>query len=491
MEAWPVLTKLEVDGFKNLHNFKVHFGPFTCIAGPNGVGKSNIFDAILFLANLADKSFYEAVREIREAESIRDLFRVDGNDRMRMSAEMIIPGSGNDEFGQEAVASATFLRYEIALGVTTDSRFGKQERIVLLHEDLNYIKKSEARAHLPFADTKKWIDPLVTTSRTRKFISTDDAGGAPEVRLHADKMLDAQKSKRGGGGYSRFASIDLPRTVLSTAANALDYKTAVLARAEMRSWKMLQLEPSALRSPDSFESARSISDTGEHIPATLHKIACKSSSVGAQEAVYCSVAERLSQLVEGVKSVRVEVDNTHRTLQFMLTDMHGNEYPARSLSDGTLRFVALTVMMQDAFDGGLMCLEEPENGIHPERIRTMLQLLADMAVDETRPVSEQNPLRQIIVNTHSPVVAGQVPIDDLLFARLMYIPGADANSSSVVLACMPETWRAALDDSSTISLGSVISYLRGGDLSPSSGIVTTGRYLSAKQLKIPFMYSDD
>lgn len=33
-----VLTKIEVDGFKNLIGFSVDFGPFTCIAGPNAVG---------------------------------------------------------------------------------------------------------------------------------------------------------------------------------------------------------------------------------------------------------------------------------------------------------------------------------------------------------------------------------------------------------------------------------------------------------------------
>jgi AAA15 family ATPase/GTPase len=48
-----VITRLRVTGFKNLVDVDVHFGPFTCIAGANGVGKSNLFDAVRFLSALA------------------------------------------------------------------------------------------------------------------------------------------------------------------------------------------------------------------------------------------------------------------------------------------------------------------------------------------------------------------------------------------------------------------------------------------------------
>jgi len=32
----------------------IYFGPFTCVAGANGVGKSNLFDAIVFLKSLME-----------------------------------------------------------------------------------------------------------------------------------------------------------------------------------------------------------------------------------------------------------------------------------------------------------------------------------------------------------------------------------------------------------------------------------------------------
>jgi predicted ATPase len=54
---------------------------------------------------------------------------------------------------------------------------------------------------------------------------------------------------------------------------------------------------------------------------------------------------------------------------------------------------------------GLLCFEEPENGIHPFRIKAMTELLKDLSVDFEE---EDAPLRQVIVNTHSPVLVGNM-----------------------------------------------------------------------------------
>nr|WP_239347882.1 MULTISPECIES: hypothetical protein [unclassified Frankia] len=54
-----MLTRLEVDGFKNLLGLRVNLGAFTCIAGENGTGKSNLFDVIHFLSLLSDTPMVE------------------------------------------------------------------------------------------------------------------------------------------------------------------------------------------------------------------------------------------------------------------------------------------------------------------------------------------------------------------------------------------------------------------------------------------------
>src|SRR5437868_842788 len=62
-----MLTRLRVRGFKNLLDLDVRFGPFTCLAGANGVGKSNLFDAIRFLHLLSKNPIMEAVRNVRDS----------------------------------------------------------------------------------------------------------------------------------------------------------------------------------------------------------------------------------------------------------------------------------------------------------------------------------------------------------------------------------------------------------------------------------------
>lgn len=92
----------------------------------------------------------------------------------------------------------------------------------------------------------------------------------------------------------------------------------------------------------------------------------------------------------------------------------------------------------------MLCLEEPENGIHPSRIPALVDLLYDYAVDLDFAVDSGNPLRQVIVNTHSPEVARRLRFDDILFAE--QATRADGNSTTSVFRPVVGTWRVSGDD---------------------------------------------
>jgi predicted ATPase len=456
-----VLTRLKVSGFKNLVDADVYFGPFTCIAGPNGVGKSNLFDAIRFLSALADRTFLDAAKSVRDESGrtgdIRALFHRVGDtrgDRMRFEAEMIIPRHGTDDLGQPAEASATFLRYAVELGYRYDESGVASESLELLDELLTFIPQSQWDQQLRFPCGDDWRNTaLLKSDRRASYISTKLVGAERMVTLHrADGKATGKTTKR--------PARQLPRTVLS-ATNAFESPTAVLARREMQSWRLLQLEPSALRKPDEFSAPPRLGADGSHLPATLYRLARDAEKRGdGPTRVYEQVAGRVRELIRDVREVAVDRDEKRELLTLFATDRYTTPFPARALSDGTLRFLALTVLELDPEVVGVICFEEPENGIHPARIPFMLRLLTDIAVDTDFPVGGDNPLRQVIVNTHSPLVVQEIADADLLGADVQEDVRDGVRSRKVVFRCLPNTWRSRLKSPPRpLPLGDLLAYL--------------------------------
>src|SRR5205814_5688758 len=97
--------------------------------------------------------------------------------------------------------------------------------------------------------------------------------------------------------------------------------------------------------------------------------------------VYGQIASRLSELIDDVYELNIDRDERRQLLTLLVTGRDSTSLPASALSDGTLRFLALAVLELDAEAQGVICLEEPENGIHPDRITAMLRLLQDSAAD--------------------------------------------------------------------------------------------------------------
>jgi predicted ATPase len=462
-----MLTRLKVSGFKNLVDVDVRFGPFTCVAGANGVGKSNMFDAIRFLSALADRPLLDAALSVRDeggrTADVRSLFHRVGDrydDEMSFEAEMIIPAEGWDDLGQKANASITFLRYSVSLAYRRDDSLRSLGALELLKEELVHINLGEASKYLLFPHSGgEWRRSAVKGRRSVPyFISTEGEGANRVIKLHQD----------GGGGrpLSRSAA-NLPRTVLSVA-NAAESPTALLARRELQSWRLLQLEPSSLRRPDEFTAPARLGPDGSHLAATLYHLARfkggPPTDEGAEEElteqVYSQVANRLAELIDDVHAVWVDRDERRELLTLEITDRDRTSHPARALSDGTLRFLALAIIELDPEAQGLLCLEEPENGIHPERIPAMIRLLQDIATDVTAPLGIDNPLRQVIINTHSPVVVGQVPDDSLLVAELKETVQSGQTFKRVCFSTLPDTWReGAPEGTNIVSRGKLLAYL--------------------------------
>ena len=427
-----MLTRLQVSGFRNLVDADVRFGPFTCIVGPNGAGKSNLFAAIRFLSALANGTLGEAVAALggRRGRGVqaRELFHRAGErlaDRMTFVADIVVPSWAVDDLGQKARASNTFLRYSLQLACGAQQRDVASPALAVMHEELVHIVWRDAARHLLFPHSARhWRRSAVRGRRAaRYFISTEGADERGVVVQHQD---------RGSGGPVRRRAVDLPRTVLSTA-NAVDSPTALVARREVQSWQFLQLKPDALRRPDRHAAPVRLGTDGSHLPATLRRLAGEPAQ-GRNLPPLRATSDRLAELVGTAYELQVEVDP-----RGLLT------LPAaRSLSDGELRLLAFLILAHDRRTRGVLCFDEPERGLDPARIPAVMELLQGIAVDVRSPVGEDNPLRQVIVSTHSPAILQRAPEESVLFVRAE--EEGDRHGSRCRRArflCLSGTWRSA------------------------------------------------
>lgn len=107
-------------------------------------------------------------------------------------------------------------------------------------------------------------------------------------------------------------------------------------------------------------------------------------------AVKKRILERLRDLYAGLDDFDVRIEGG--TVQVFLTE---GEFtiPASRLSDGTLRYLCLLAILCDTDPPPLICIEEPELGLHPDLLPKIAELLIS--------ASERT---QLIVTTHSDIL---------------------------------------------------------------------------------------
>jgi len=90
----------------------------------------------------------------------------------------------------------------------------------------------------------------------------------------------------------------------------------------------------------------------------------------------------------------------------------------------------------------------------------MLKILGDLCVDTKEDVGDENPMRQVIVNTHSPAVVGLINDDDLLVAEPREAIVENDRCRAVSYRWLPNTWRhKGWPKLPTVSRGVLKAYL--------------------------------
>lgn len=410
-----MLTRLEVDGFKSFENLAIDLAPFTVVVGNNAAGKSNLFDVIQLLSNLATRDVAEAGKDMR-GEPL-ELFRQTAAGRtrqIRLAAEVLVDPTVRDPWGSEVRLTHTRMRYEVTLE-RRETRPGI-ERIQVAREAVYPIMRKDDGWAKSMHPSTEFRASYLKYARQKPWLTTEERAEGLTFSVHQD----------GKQGRNRPASA-ADATVLYSITNA-EFPHLFALREEMRHWRLLQLDPTLLRKPVPATAPDVLSADGSNLAAVLAQLKAETATNTHPNGVLAAIAAELNNLIPGIMKLDAALHEASREYRIELTMRDGLPFTSRVISDGTLRVLALLTLLHDPRHRGLICFEEPENGVHPARIKQLVQRLRDM-VTNPRDFAEgaENetpaPLSQLLLNSHSPVVLSALvdrelsPIDgSILFA---------------------------------------------------------------------------
>lgn len=315
--------------------------PLNVLIGPNGSGKSNFIEAIGLL-RAAPSDIAVPIREGGGAENW--IWR--GEPAMASGRVEVVVGHPFVEHGDRP------LRYSLAFG---PSLFGEVDIV----EEIGAVARSG-----------------------------EEEGGTDHYleRLHG-KVVLAYRDETGKRGRRELPAADISpdRSILSQFKDPFQYRELTslghgLERIHFyREWSFGRHTPPRLPQKADLPNG-SLAEDSRNLGLVLNRIegdsTAKKKLLAALRTLYRGIDDYYVQIQAGSVQVFLKEDNL--------------PIPATRLSDGTLRYLCLLAVLCDPVMPSLICIEEPELGLHPD----VLPGLADLLRDASSRC-------QIVVTTHS------------------------------------------------------------------------------------------
>jgi energy-coupling factor transporter ATP-binding protein EcfA2 len=157
---------------------------------------------------------------------------------------------------------------------------------------------------------------------------------------------------------------------------------------------LVRLDPDALREPSQLipegQELGFFTDRGAGLAGLFDALMNRSDR--PVDAITARVRERFPT----VKHIGLRnASTTHKELQIELVD--GTKVPASMASEGLLYYLAFATLPYLHGNASILLVEEPENGLHPARIRDVVTTL--------REISQTT---QVLIATHSPILVNEL-----------------------------------------------------------------------------------
>jgi predicted ATPase len=118
--------------------------------------------------------------------------------------------------------------------------------------------------------------------------------------------------------------------------------------------------------------------------------------------------EKMKKRVPGVTNIEAkETEDGRILLKFHNEDFLKDPFIARYVSDGTLKMFAYLILLNDPKPYQLLCIEEPENFLHPA-------LLVELA-EEFRMYGNRK--SQVFISTHSSDFVNAIRLEELFWLK--------------------------------------------------------------------------
>lgn len=370
-----MLRRLKVQGYKSLVDVDVEFSPLTTIFGPNAAGKSNLLDVVSLLARIVtSENLDQAFAGHRGSPLEAFTFSAGG------MAELLAGGAAR--FTLEADVEVSESVEDVVREEIERARTGLSEtapRKLVMNRRLRYTITVEIltnSGHLRVMDERL---------AALKADWTPDRGRNPFIwREGAEDII---RLRREGQGHPIYEEVGQDRPVASKRLYAPHYPHVFAFREELARWRAYFLEPSAMRAETPLKEVLVLPPDGGDLAAFYNTLRT------TQPRQFVSFERALHNVVTTADGVRVEPDKSG-LLQLEVIES-GTPMSSRVVSEGTLRVLGLLAITNPLEPLSVVGYEEPENGIHADRLSMVARVLLNAAERGTT---------QYLVNTHSPVL---------------------------------------------------------------------------------------
>jgi predicted ATPase len=375
-----MIRRVRIKGYKSLRDVEVELNQLTVCIGPNAAGKSNLFDVLSLLSRIValgnlnaafeehrgaplEAFFYgkEGLSSLLSQKTVQFSIEVD----VELSPELIKETNNQTPNSQLDESVVYLLRYSLTIEMQTESG-----ALRVVHEELIALDP-ETLATKPGQVFLSWSKSL----NTPKFVTSTD--GSQRVLTRREDEVAVSPVH-----YLGF----IPGEVIAFSQEVL-------------SWHFYHLEPQVMRATIPLRRVNTITSTGENLAAFYKALPPKQQRI----------LEKTLRTLFSIEAVEVELDK-QGLLQMSIVE-EGTRHSIRVASEGTLRVLALLAIVSPMSleNTSMIGYEEPENGVHPRR----LKLIADLFKN----VGEKNRYTQVLINTHSPLLPGYFDPEFVLICR--------------------------------------------------------------------------